>query len=255
MPSTIIEEKNQQKMGEMSHVIKRLYEEDLKPKPKKVKVNKELMSTINRIYFLMSFIIILLIAGIIVSYNTLVTYNEQIKSDFGQIEAELQRRNNLYINMVNLYMSYAELETKIFLDTSRLRNQVGDVEELMTKLKSLEGKVTLEPGKGLAGSVENLGGSLSKLMAVVEQYPQINADQPLSLVVNKLVQTEDRITTARGSYNNSVRTFNNMLNHFPYRYMAWFLGFDRAPYYEATENVRIVPHISSKSPLLSIRER
>ena len=244
-------------MDDMASTVRRLYADEVlaRTKKKPIKAPVVLPRILTQLYIWVTVLTILTCIGLIISYNQLVTFEEQVKADYGHVEAELQRRNNLYINMVNLYMSYAELETKIFVNVSEVRSKVGDMNEMLTTLKTAAPGLNVGAGQvDFQAPVSELSGALSKLMAVVEQYPQLQASQPLQLLVEKLVDTENRISEGRTSYNEAVRQFNNMLNHFPYRYMAWFLGFERQYYYEAASDVRQVPAITSNSPYLSIRE-
>ncbi len=228
------------KMGDMAMVIKRLYEKDLKTITKKPsKKKKAKYVKVRRMYIFLGVFIAIASSAFVMSYNQIITYQEKINSAQGAIEAELQRRDNLFVNLVTLYKSYSNLEKDIFGHVADVRSDLSGTSKLVDELKTNKGLLT----QGMNDKVANLGTSLAKLLAVVEQYPQLRASEPHNLLVEKLVVTEDRITTTRDNYNEMVRIYNNMIAHFPYKYMALLCGFDRGKYYSTTDNAKLPPKL------------
>ena len=231
------------KMGDMAQVIRKLYENDLietKQKPKKKKRRFRISG--KNVYILIGVLLAIGSSAFVVSYNQLITHQERINSARGSVEAELQRRNNLFDNLVTLYKSYTNLEKDIFSHVADVRSDLNSTTKFVDELKSNKNILTGD----LNNKITNMDSSLAKLLAVVEQYPQLRASETHNLLVEKLVMTEDRIVSSRGTYNEMVRVYNNMIAHFPYRYMAGMFGFKRGEYYATTDNVKIPPKLDKK---------
>ncbi|HDY67709.1 hypothetical protein LCGC14_2268280 [marine sediment metagenome] len=231
------------KMGDMAQVIRKLYEKDLIKTTQKLKKKKGRFGIPgNKVYIFIGVLVAVGCGAFIVSFNQIITFQEKTNSARGAVEAELQRRNNLFNNLVTLYKSYMNLEKDIFRHVADVRSDLTNATKLVEELKSNKSIIS----EGLNNKVANMDSSLAKLLAVVEQYPQLRASETHNLLVEKLVKTEDRIASSRETYNEMVRMYNNMIAHLPYRYMAWIFGFERGKYYATKDNVGIPPKLDKK---------
>ena len=99
-------------------------------------------------------------------------------------------------------------------------------------------------GKNLNGSVGSIDTSLSRLLAIFEQYPNLKAFEPHKNLVSNIVLSEDRIIMERGNLNTAIRTYNNLIAQFPYRYLAWVFNFDRMQYFEPAQETKVPPKLT-----------
>jgi LemA protein len=173
-------------------------------------------------------IILVPIIFIIATYNTLVGLKNHIKDAWASIDTELKRRYELIPNLVNTVKGYAAHEQQVF----------RQITELRSKCIANTGKVSQQ-----CGSEQLLVGALQKLMAVVENYPQLKADTNFLQLQQELVNTEDRIQAARRFYNGNVRDYKNKCQMFPSSIIADMFGFESQDYFNVDSAVRQVPAI------------
>lgn len=163
------------------------------------------------------------IGGIAV-YNALVRKRNQSENAWRQIDVQLKRRHNLIPNLVEIVKDYMDYEQ----DTLR---QV--VEARAEALKAQDG-----PREDAIKAEQQLGLSLGKFLAVVENYPDLKANQNISDLTEQLTTTENRIAFARQHYNDSVMALNNQVETFPSNLIAGMFGFARQSYFEAVAEER-----------------
>ncbi|MBI4209838.1 MAG: LemA family protein [Deltaproteobacteria bacterium] len=162
------------------------------------------------------------------SYNRLVTLNEGIDAGWAQVENVLQRRYDLIPNLVNTVKGFAKQEMTIFTEVTRLRSQWGEA-------KTTEQKV---------GAATALEGALSRLLLVVENYPQLKSDQNFLKLQDELAGTENRIAVERMRYNDAVRQYNVVVRRFPSNLAANLFGFDkRDVYFQMKEEAAEPPKV------------
>jgi LemA protein len=233
-------------MENMADTLKKLYGDELRFTPTKKGVPKRVdFSQQARILFFIGMLGAVSLASAVFTFNQIVTLKEAVFSNQGRVHAEMQRRNNLFSNLVELYLSYTELEKNIFSHVAEVRGQVQETQKLLDKVKASPINNPQVPiGKVLNGSVGNIDTSLSRLLAVVEQYPDLKAFEPHKNLVQNIVLSEDRIITERGNMNTSIRTYNNLIAKFPYRYLAWVFGFDRMEYFEPSQEIQAPPKLT-----------
>ena len=160
-------------------------------------------------------------------YNTLVKQGEAVDAAWSEVQNQLQRRNDLIPNLVNTVKGFAQQEKDVLIKVTEARSRVagaGTPEE------------TIEASNELSGA-------LSRLLVVVEQYPQLKSDQNFLRLQDELAGTENRLTVARMRYNESVQGYNAQVKSFPTNLMAKMFGFDARPYFEAPESARAVPEV------------
>ena len=165
---------------------------------------------------------------VIATYNALVGLKNHIKDAWANIDTELKRRYELIPNLVNTVKGYAAHEQQVFTQITELRS----------KCIANTGNVSQQ-----CGTEQLLVGALQKLLAVVENYPQLKADTNFLQLQQELVNTEDRIQAARRFYNGNVRDYKNKCQMFPSSVVAGFFGFESQDYFNVDSAVREVPSI------------
>lgn len=162
-------------------------------------------------------------------YNRLVTLNESVDTAWAQVENVLQRRNDLIPNLVNTVRGYAAHEQKVFIDVTEARSKVGMANTVPEKVDANN----------------KLAGALSRLMLVMENYPDLKANQNFLALQEELTSTENRISFARQSYNDQVLFFNNKIQMFPSNIVANMFNFSKRDFFELESGAeREVPKVS-----------
>ena len=162
------------------------------------------------------------------SYNSLVGYRESVSNQSSNISTQLQRRADLIPNLVNTVKGYASHEAEI----------INNLTESRTKLT---GATTMEE-KAQADS--QLTSAISRLLMIVENYPNLKADSQFTSLMDELSGTENRITVARKDYNEAVKIYNQKIKTFPTMIFASIFGFGPAEYFQADEGSQTVPQVS-----------
>lgn len=154
-------------------------------------------------------------------YNTIQRYDEQASSAKGQIEVQLQRRADLIPNLVSTVKGYAQHEEAVFTEVAAARS-------------GLVNAVKTGDPEQMANANATMNGALGRLMVVVEQYPQLKADQGFLRLQDELTGTENRIAVSRVDYNDAVKQYNAYIRQFPQVLTAKATGAQPRKYYEAT---------------------
>jgi len=176
---------------------------------------------------------IILLFGIIVfssikgTYNSLVTLDEGVKAAWAQVENQLQRRYDLIPNYVETVKGYAKHEKELFVKVTEARSKVGGAANIPDKIKANN----------------QLSGALSRLMLVVERYPELKANQNFIRLQDELAGTENRIAVERRRYNETVKTLNIKVRSFPTNILAGMFGFEKAAFFEVPEAAKAVPKV------------
>ncbi|HUI25460.1 MAG TPA: LemA family protein [Candidatus Kryptonia bacterium] len=161
-------------------------------------------------------------------YNTMVTLKEQIDAAWAQVENQLQRRNDLIPNLVEVTKGYASHEKEVF-------ERIADARSKLIGAGTRAEKID---------AAENLGSALSRLLAISEQYPQLKADAQFARVSDELAGTENRIATERRRYNDAVREYNTYIKRLPQATYAHWFGFQEEKYFEASKEAQQVPKVA-----------
>jgi LemA protein len=160
--------------------------------------------------------------------NGMVTQKEAIKGAWAQVDNVIQRRADLIPNLVNTVKGYASHEQKVFDDIASARAQLGGART---------------PSERIAANSQ-LDGALSRLLVVVENYPNLKADQQFLRLQDELAGTENRIAVERRRYNETVQKYNTNIQLFPNSLIASFSGFQREDaYFKAEGAAREVPKV------------
>ncbi|MFP4266780.1 MAG: LemA family protein [Spirochaetaceae bacterium] len=168
-----------------------------------------------------------LISWFVGTRNNLVGMDEEINAAWAEIDNQLQRRSDLIPNLVNTVKGFAEQEEEIF-------THIADARAKLSGANSVN-----ETAEGY----NELQGALSRLLVVVEDYPQLQSDENFQELQYELAGTENRIAVARKRYNDRVRNFNRSIRMFPASMVADMLGFEQREYFEIDEEAREVPEV------------
>lgn len=165
------------------------------------------------------------------AYNRLVRLKNIIANAFGQIDVQLKRRYDLIPNLVEAARKYLQHEQATLEAVIAARNQA----------RSASDAVRSRPGKAdaviaLAAAEQTLDGSLGRLFALAEAYPDLKADQTIRELSEELTSTENKVGFARQSYNDAVLDYNNAQGQFPALLLARLFGFTPSPMLRATES-------------------
>ncbi len=164
--------------------------------------------------------------------NKLVSLEEGVKSQQAQVQNTYQRRYDLIPNLVNTVKGYAKHEATVLEQVTLARSQVGQV-----KLNTPADVQNYE--KAQAG----LSSALSRLMVVVEKYPDLKANQNFRDLQSQLEGTENRITVERMRFNESAQYYNTYLKKFPNSLVASLRNFKELAYFEAVTEAKTAPKV------------
>ncbi len=163
------------------------------------------------------------------AYNRLVRLKNAIANAFGQIDVQLKRRYDLIPNLVEVARRYLQHEAQTLEAVIAARNQARSAEQTAAGNPLNAGALG-----ALAGAEQLLGGALGKLFAVVEDYPDLKADQNMRELSEELTSTENRVGFARQAYNDHVLEFNDAAAQFPTLVIARLFNFQPQAMLEST---------------------
>lgn len=174
-------------------------------------------------------VIILIVFALLLipKYNSLVTGEENVDSKWAQVENQLQRRYDLIPNLVESVKGYTSHEQQVIADITNARAQMGSANTPAQQ----------------AGANDALTGALSRLLVVVENYPNLKADANFRQLMDELAGTENRLAVAREDYNNEVQQFNKHVKRFPGNLIAGMFGFEQKEYFKAAAGADQAPSI------------
>ena len=185
---------------------------------------------------------LILVIGLILVVSGISTYNKMVRLDEGviekwsQVENDYQRRADLIPNLVKTVRSYAEYEQETLTEVVEARSKATSV--------------TVDPSNMNAASMqrfqqaqEGLTSALSKLLVVVEKYPDLKANENYMDLQRQLEGTENRISNARRKFNEATRDYNTYIRKFFPRILASWYGFEAKSYFEAKEGAEEAPDV------------
>ena len=191
-----------------------------------------------------SLIIVLVVIGIIGlaglslmgQYNGLVSMDEQVKQAWSQVENVYQRRLDLIPNLVETVKGYAAHEKETFIAVTEARSKAAG---------SISPNTINDPQKFAAfqESQGALSSALSRLLVVVEKYPDLKANENFLSLQAQLEGTENRITVERGRFNETAQMFNTRIRQFPTSIIAKIFGFTSKEYFKAEEGAKTAPTV------------
>ena len=162
------------------------------------------------------------------SYNKFVSQEEAVKAQWAQVQNQLQRRNDLIPNLVETVKGYAQHEQGVFKD-------VADARAQLLNAKSPEESIA---------AANRQSSALGRLLAVVENYPQLKANEQFNRLMDELAGTENRLAVERMRYNERVQEYNTSRRPFPAYLTAKVFGFKEYPFFEAPAEAKQVPKVN-----------
>jgi LemA protein len=175
--------------------------------------------------------LVALVGWVVGLYNGLVVLKNRFKNAFAQIDVQLRRRYDLIPNLVETAKGYLKHERETLTAVIEARNQAAGAAKALAAAPGDPSAV-----KAFASAESGLAGLLSRLMVVVERYPELKADAQMSRVMEELSSTENRIAFARQAYNDAVTEYNTKRELFPTSIVAGMFNFDPAALLESTDS-------------------
>ena len=177
-------------------------------------------------------VILLLVVGGLSWYvgqrNALIALEESVNGAWSEVDNQLQRRSDLIPNLVSTVRGFAAQEQQVFSDIAEARSRLAGAQTVSET----------------AESYQQMESALSRLLVVVEAYPELRSNQNFIRLQDELAGTENRIAVARQRYNNSVQSFNARIRMFPASLFAGGLGLTQRDYFEIDQQARSVPQVN-----------
>ncbi len=191
-----------------------------------------------------SLVTILVVVGIVLiaflwgknTYNSLVNSEEKVTGAWSQVENVYQRRADLIPNLVNTVKGYADFEQKTLTQVIEARSKATGVNVNAENLDEASIQQFQQAQQGLSSA-------LSRLMVVVERYPDLKANQNFMDLQSQLEGTENRITVERRNFNETAQNYNAQIRRFPSNIFAGLFGFERKAYFKADEGAEQAPEV------------
>ena len=186
-------------------------------------------------------VVVIVVAGIFMSlkstYNTMVTQDESVGAAWSNVENQYQRRSDLIPNLVNTVKGYAEHE-KSTLDAvisarAKATQMTVDIEDLSSE--------SLKEYQKAQGEISS---ALGRLLAITENYPDLKANENFQTLMAQLEGTENRISVERRNFNDVAKQYNTTIRTFPQNIIASLFGFEKRPYFEASEGSEKAPEVT-----------
>lgn len=161
------------------------------------------------------------------TYNSFVTLSNEVDSQWANVESKLQRRMDLIPNLVNSVKGIMDQEKEVF----------GNLADARAKLA---GAGTVNEKVEASSEVE---GALSRLLMVMENYPELKSSENVNQLMDELAGTENRISVERDRYNETVKVYNNKIQRFPSSIIAGSKGFEKRDFFEAAPGSEVAPTV------------
>jgi LemA protein len=156
------------------------------------------------------------------NYNKFVSLDQTVKTSWAQVENQLQRRFDLIPNLVETVKGYAKQEKDVMVEVTNARSKVGGAGNVPDKI----------------AANNELSGALSRLMVVVEKYPDLKSNQNFMHLQDELAGTENRIAVERMRYNEAVKLYNQTIKSFPANLLAGMYGFKDGAFFDAPKEAK-----------------
>jgi LemA protein len=185
---------------------------------------------------------IIVAISMIVSYNALVTLDQNVQAQWAQVQNVYQRRADLVPNLVATVKGAANFEKSTYTAVTEARSKVGQISpDVLKSATNDQGALTQ-----YQQAQDNLGSALSRLLVVVENYPQLKANENFLTLQAQLEGTENRIAVERRRYNEAAQAFNTRRNTFPTTLYAGLFGprFNSKAYFQAEPGAQTAPKVN-----------
>lgn len=181
-------------------------------------------------------VILLVMWGISV-YNNLVATEQKVLKQWSQVENQYQRRADLIPNLVNTVKGYANFEKEVLTQVTEARARVGQFNVTPEVLNDPQAFDKFQSVQG------ELSSALSRLLAVVENYPELKANENFLQLQAQLEGTENRISVERKRFNEAVQEYNTMIKRFPASILSGMFGFREKQYFKAVPGAEVPPKV------------
>lgn len=188
--------------------------------------------SLNKVLVAIGIIVLLFGAMFFFTYNGIVSAEEGVDAQWYQVENQYQRRADLIPNLVNTVKGYAAHEEQVFTEVAKYRSQWSAAATQEEKMEAAKG----------------MDSAISRLLVVVESYPQLKASENFLALQAQLEGTENRIAVERMRYNEKVRDYNTQLKRIPSSFVAGMLGSEPKAYFEAEKGAQDVPDVNFNKP-------
>lgn len=165
------------------------------------------------------------------TFNSFVTLSNEVDSQWANVESKLQRRVDLIPNLVNSVKGVMAQEKEVFTQIADARAKLGGASSVNEKVEA---------------STE-LEGSLSRLLMVMENYPELKSNENVTQLMDELSGTENRISVERDRYNDVVKIFNNKVQRFPSSFIANLKGYETKEFFRAQPGSEVAPTVDFAS--------
>lgn len=186
-------------------------------------MNKKLLAIIGAIVL----VVVILVSASVGTYNSIVELEATVTEKKSEISTQLQRRNDLIPNLVNTVKGYAAHESEVYTAIADARSK-------------LAGASTFDE---MGSASSELSSALSRLLAVVENYPDLESNTNFMALQDELAGTENRLAQARNMYNEAAKNFNTKIKKFPGNIIAGIFGFEKVEFFEAQEGAEDAPEV------------
>ena len=194
-------------------------------------MNKRVITIV--VLVLVVFLIYNLFAG---RYNTMVELDEEVNTEWANVETQYQRRYDLIPNLVNTVKGFADQEREVLTQVTEARAKASSIQIDPSNLNAQ----TLE---NFSAAQSQLNSALSRLLVTVERYPDLKSNQNFLELQAQLEGTENRISVARTRFNEKAKNYNTYIRKFPTTMIAGMFDFERKPLYEATDEAEKAPSV------------
>ncbi len=181
-------------------------------------------------WIVLGVIVLLLVmmgGSVVSSRNNFVTMETEVKARWAQVDNQLQRRNDLIPNLVETVKGFATQERTVFESIANARAKMAGSTSVSDRI---------------AASNE-MSSALSRLLVVVENYPQLKSNENFARLMDELAGTENRLSVERKRYNDAVQAYNTAARMFPGNVVASLFGFGEQPYFEVPAAARQLPQV------------
>ncbi len=180
-----------------------------------------------KIFIILLVVVVLIVGWFWVSYNKLVTANEQVDNQWAQVEVQYQRRFDLIPNLVSSVQGAMGQEQKVFGDLAAAR-------------ANYSGATTVNAKAEAATQVES---ALGRLIAIMENYPQLKSIDAVQTLMAQLEGTENRVSVERNRFNEEVKAFNIMIKRVPMNLMASMFNYPEKAYFQIAPGTEVAPKV------------
>ena len=178
-------------------------------------------------------------------YNTLTTKQQDVKAKWANVETQLQRRGDLFNNLVESAKMAGIQEQEVFGQIAAARSRLINATNQAPQGEG--GDKSPEQKQAVIDAANSFGGTIGRLLVLNEAYPTLQSNQNFLALQNEIAGTENRVAVARNDYNTSVQDYNTTRSRFPTVISAKLFGFREEPYFRADEASKQVPQINANS--------